>query len=448
MEALALLGLILATVGLRAWVNRSSEAHESPWHELAKAVGLTDMRRIRGLTGGLSGRLGSLEAIFEANNQGEHHGATHLEVRGLARFVAFKREGLGARFEKVVLGGEIEIGDSAFDRTLYLQGDERFFRALLDAETRARLLEAFSGSIPADSREPVTVQIADGSMKVWLGQHSVPSVGSVRRLLDLAARLQEPADLLTRLAENAERDPLPSVRLGALRTLERIALANPATRAAMERAARTDAAPRVRLHAGVWLGREGWPTLLELAADGAIEDDLSAGAIEALGEHLPLDQASRALEQSLAASRSLTARAAVKALGRGGEAQVAVIASAVDRMPDIAAAAASALGQTGSVSAEVPLLTLLRGGTPESRMAAAEAVGHVGTAASVLTLKELAMASGGRLRSVALESIARIRSRLTGADPGQLSMAAGSEGDLALADEQGRVTVPDPQDPS
>jgi HEAT repeat protein len=77
-----------------------------------------------------------------------------------------------------------------------------------------------------------------------------------------------------------------------------------------------------------------------------------------------------------------------------------------------------------------------------------EALGHVGSAASVLPLKEAAQGTRGRLVNVALEAIAQIRSRLTGADPGQLSLAAGSDGQLALTDdEKGRVTLPEPPDP-
>jgi HEAT repeat protein len=203
------------------------------------------------------------------------------------------------------------------------------------------------------------------------------------------------------------------------------------------------------LHAALWLGRDGWPTLRELAVDGAIEDDLSARAIAALGEQMPIDEASRALEKSLDARRFLTARAAVNALGRGGDVQVAPIARVMAREPEVASAAALALGLTGSASAEAPLLAILRGGAPEVRAAVAEALGHVGTATSVVTLKELAQASRGRLRSAALDSILRIQSRLTDADPGQLSLSAGPDGQLALTeDEQGRVSPPDPQDAS
>jgi hypothetical protein len=438
-----------ATVAGVSILRAMTRPEASPWHGLASASGLTEIRRVNRYSTDLEGRFGSLEVRLASDRATHAHASALLVIRGLCGVIAISREGLAAWVDRTVGGGrEIRIGDEAFDRALYLQGDERLSRALLDAETRKLLQEAFSGLLgPAGASERATLKLFGGELHATFADGLMPKPETVRWLLDVGGRLQEPSDVMDRLVENADRDPLPEVRRLILRTLQRTAPTDPATRRAIERAASGDTAPQVRLQAALWLGPEGWPTLTELASDPAVEDSVSAQAIEALGEQMPLEVASRVLEHSSGAGRVLTTRAAVVVLGRGGEVHVASIARAARRSPAVAAAAATALGQTGAASAEAALLALLDGGAPEVRLAAVESLGHVGSAASVLPLQETARESRGRVRNVALESVVRIRSRLTGADPGQLSLAAGSEGHLAMADAQrGQVTLPEPGD--
>jgi HEAT repeat protein len=375
-----------------------------------------------------------------------------MTVSGLSQFVAFKHEGLGTRLDRAFGGGEVRMGDEAFDRALYLQGDERLFRALLDAPTRRLVLEAFSGVVVSDDgQEAVTVTLANGTMQAAfadrLGTDAPPRPETVRRLLELARRLQEPTDVTALIVANAHVDPIPDVRRQALRTLERTAPQDPATRAAMQRSAQADADAEIRLYAALWLDRDGWAVLDELAADITIDDWISARATETLGEHIAFDRASRTLGESLAKGRLLTARASVKALGWAGEMYLPTIAAALANRPEVAEAAASALGQTGSASAEAPLIAALGPGTADLRTAAAAALGHVGSAESVQPLRELARSSRGEMRAAALGAILRIQRRLTGADPGQLSMVETGDGQLALAeDAQGRVTFPGTSD--
>jgi hypothetical protein len=338
--------MALVGAGLAVRYARSLPPTRSRWQGLAEACGLTEIRSLHRFSHALAGRFGALDVLFEeyGRSKARAGNATRVTVRGIAPFIAFRPESLGTRIERALGANEIQIGDDAFDRSLYVEGSEKVLRALLDAETRTLLRDAFAGRIvPSAGRAvEIVLYLRGGEMQVEFGDDVAaggePLSQTLRSLLALAERLQDPPDLLARLAENAQRDPLPSVRRLILSTLARAAAEEPVTRAAMEQAARGDPDGGVRLLAALWLDRDGRPTL--------------------------------------------------------------------------------------------------------------EALGHVGSAASVLPLKEAAQGTRGRLVNVALEAIAQIRSRLTGADPGQLSLAAGSDGQLALTDdEKGRVTLPEPPDP-
>ncbi len=109
--------------------------------------------------------------------------------------------------------------------------------------------------------------------------------------------------------------------------------------------------------------------------------------------------------------------------------------------PELAEAAADALGATGDPSAEPALLAAL--GRPHApvRAAAARALGRVGTTAAVLPL-QAAEARDAAVRAVARQAIAEIQSRAKGAGPGQLSLAGGESGRLSLAGgEEGRLSL-------
>jgi HEAT repeat protein len=450
--ALAVVGLIVG--GGVVW-NRFAEPMPSPWLAVAEACGLTEVQAPSRFSRDLVGRLGGLRVQFGSYDRTRFQKSSALVVQGLSLLVAFKREGLGSRIDKALGGKEIQIGDEAFDRALYIQGDERLLRALLDAETRRLLMDAFSRGIGFEGTgDAFNITLAAGSLHALffdaVDSDPLPSVQTVRTLLDLATRLQEPSDPSARLAENRRGDPLPGVRREALRMMERAAPADPATRAEMERAAGEDPDGGVRLQAALWLGPEGKATLEALAVDGTVEDAVSARAIEELGERLAVVPARRVLEESVSAGRVLTAAAIAVVLGRVGKAEAAPLAHALERASGPAAVAvARALGRTGSPLGEPALLAALDRDDDALKAAAAAALGDVGSAGSILPLRELAQASRGRLRSAALDATGRIRARLTGADPGQLSLAAGPDGHLALTeDEHGRVTLPDPQDSS
>jgi HEAT repeat protein len=259
-------------------------------------------------------------------------------------------------------------------------------------------------------------------------------------VLALARRLQTPEDVPRRLAENLKGEPVTGVRLQVLATLTREYPSHPATREALL-AAREDPDADVRLRAGIALGPEGREVLLAVASGEGAEDATTERAVVALGFHITTAEVEGLLRNALRTRREATARACLGVLGqrRGAVGTLAKVL-AVEK-PELAAAAADALGATGDTSGEPALLSALEGEAPVVRVAAARALGRVGTAAAVAPLRE-AEEGDGEMRRTARQAIAEIQARLTGAAPGQLSLAGGESGQLSLAEgEAGRLSL-------
>jgi HEAT repeat protein len=120
----------------------------------------------------------------------------------------------------------------------------------------------------------------------------------------------------------------------------------------------------------------------------------------------------------------------------GAATAVAALAKVMEQEKgELAIAAAQALGETGSLDAEPPLILALQSGTAALRVAAVNALGRVGTALAVLPLQEAARRSlfDFDLRRAIHQAIAEIQSRLQGASPGQLSLTGAEAGQLSLA---------------
>jgi hypothetical protein len=236
--------------------------------------------------------------------------------------------------------------------------------------------------------------------------------------VDVARHLRRPLDAAARLAANARHDPLPGVRLANLKTLVRECPAHAAVQPALQAAAEDDPDAEVRLAAALMMGRDGRPFLATLAADGALDDSLSARALDAL---VPPPEDGRTRAILLAAlrpgpaggpHRPLTARAGVDALRRSGDlASLALLAEVL-------------ASQKGVIA-----------------LAAVKALAALGTAGVVLPLQEAAQAHEPAVRDAAREAVLDVQARLTGSG-GEVSLAAGDTGQVSLLDDaRGRVSV-------
>ncbi len=396
------------------------------WRKVAEHCELQDIEVLTSGTRGVRASLGELQVSFENGMRYGMAPANVVTVRGLARTIAFRTEGAGTRAGRALGGDDVTIGDPELDRTLYAEGPERILRALLDWETRRRLLDAFGGRLVARGfLRPIAIRVSigEGALRAdfpadVLDAGEEPRPATLECLLDLARRLQEPADVAVRLAENARNDIRPGVRIACLRTLHR---EDPRTaRAALEAAARSDEDAEIRLEAAVLLGDDGRTLVEELAASSSVDDAASARALDHLVPHVRPELARRILEESRVTRRVATA-----------------------------SAAARALGAAGSPADEAALLGALQDEDHALRTAAAEALAVVGTTDAVLALKTLEARSSDRLQKAAREAVARIQERQVGARPGQLALATDAAGQVTLApDERGRVALPDERDPA
>jgi hypothetical protein len=403
----------------KAWPVPAKAVHGvEPRRQAAEVAGLTNVSGERTV----SGHSGDLLVILGDRPRAP---GTRVEIRGFMSGLSLKLEGIDSAIQKRMGRTEMEIGDDAFDRALFVQGDT-YVRAVLDSELRRAILRAFGGRLRDDTRwapAPLvvdTLEIEGGALVAELHDTSTltsdPLEVSLAGLLDIGRRLQAPEATVAGLARNATADPEAGVRLQNLRALVREYASDEATARVLEDAA-DDESQQVRLEAARARGPAGRQALLALAGEGWTDDAIAAAALDALGPHVPEDRALAVLDHALQADKRATAVACLRALGRGGRKVAARLWPHVTH----------------------PQLEVAR--------AAVEAIGSAGTVDDVPRLRELEAQGERTLASAARQAVASIQARLAGASPGQLAIAGASDaGAVSLADDGGgRVTLgPEP----
>ena len=366
------------------------------WHKTAAACGL-QIIKASVLDPRLTARAGPVEVRFEpCESQGKSTRIT-VSAPGLSDFssVSIRREPAFRRARY------LKTGDSAFDRTFFLEGPERLVLAMLDAKMR-HLLDR----VNVESR----LEISTGLLQAELSDEKVPHV--LPLLLEIGRRFAGPMDVPRRLAENATLDPRTRVRLHNLLLLSRELPEAPETLSTL-RTALSDPSLEIQLRAAEGLGAEGRNVLLDLA-EGLLEDTVSAEAVSALGRELPFERTRAILARALDKRRIQTARACLEALGKSRDpAAVEVVAHVLElEQGELAVAAVLALEATG-----IP--------------------------AAILPLQEAAERSSNhpKLRRATRQAIAAIRYRLQDASHGQLSLATTATGQLSLAPEAGQLSL-------
>ncbi len=430
----AILMLFYAGLGGLTWfgVRNARSRRMRDWLDAAASCGLQIVKASPGSNPQLIARAGLAEVRIKPSGEAGRITRITVQASGPPDFhkVRIRPQSL-FQFTR-----EIEIGDAPFDSAFAIDGPPRLIAALLDAGTR-RLMSRLNDEGQLD--------LSLSELRINLSDLQIPRV--LPLLLELHKRFAEPLDVPSRLAENANHDPLPGVRLYNLLVLIRELPQDSVTAEAVRKAA-SDPEPDVRLGAAKALGAEGRGILRELA-EGVEDDTVSAAAVSALNRELPFEQAKMILDRSLARRRLRTAHACLKAIGRSGAAHaedaVETLAKVMAKeLGELAPAAAQALEVTGSPAAEAPLIRALQRDQSAIRVAAAKALGRVGSTAAVLPLKEAAEHSrlDGDLRRAARQAIAEIQSRIHGASPGQLSLAGAEAGQLSLAQaEAGQLSL-------
>ena len=449
--------VVLTSLGTTLWRPDNRRLLER-WQQAAKDAGLTAIEVFPSVVTGYRGTL--LVRIREFADERGHGTQVELAGPGLAPGLTLRREPWSA-FSSERNPREIEIGDVAFDREVSVLGTPEMALAVLDPATRAAVRTLVRGPFepPGHTPLPVTGELNHGVLRLdvrghapslplnrYRGDAATKELGLdvvVRGALALAERLVAPQDLAPRLASNLKAEPERDVRRRTFVTLLREFKDHAATRETL-RSLRDDADPELRLRAGIALEADGRDVLLELARGEGADDATGARAVTALGGSLTVEAARQLLESAVRARRLQSAKACAGVLGRRGAASVpALVAALAADSPDLAEAAAHALGATEDASAEEPLLRALAAEAPSVALAAATALGRVGSRAAVAPLRE-AERRDAELRGAARQAIAQIQSRLAGAGHGQLSLASGEAGQLTLVDDEtGRLSLDD-----
>jgi hypothetical protein len=434
--AAAVGGQIAANWGRRRALARA-------WVETARLAGLSEISvdTPYPLPLSVSARAGTRLVRFEAGRWPLRQVPRSFRV-ATTKLITLRSEGLGTSLEKTVGTSELQIGDEAFDQAVFVKGPPEILRAVLDSQMRSRLqclvgglrsgrVAVLDGDVCAEMPDPI--EETPSLLAEFLGD-----------IVDLARKLDVPADIPGRIAENTRREREWQVRLRNLQLLWEKYPKSEATREAIAHA-RGDAHPEVRIKAAMASDEDGIATLLEMAADSSNDEEYAARAVSWLGAALPTEKAVEILDLSLGARRLKTVVVCLDRLAYVGGADLVARFARILAMErgDVGAAAARALGASGGSAAEAPLLEALRKAKDPVTTAAAEALGRVGSAASVLPLKEAADTNRGPLRRAAREAVAQIQSRIQGASPGQVSLAGGEAGQVSLVVENptGRVSL-------
>lgn len=400
--------------------------------------------RISAVPGGVYGSRGDLR--IQVSLGGGRQLADELAVFGLGwgpDELAFHDQAIGDHGDR-----ELVVGEPGFDAQVALAGDPPLVLALLDAATRRLVVNLVQGRLLLPGRLvgvelPGRASFRGGALRVELRGGQMLPEANLESFLEAARALVKPADPARRLRSLALSEPSAGPRLVFLAALSRHYPGNTLAKEAL-RAALVDPSEEIRLHAAVRLAGAG-RSVLEALLDSS-NDSVRARALRGLAPSLDLGRCLALLTDAVESRQVLTARACLELLAaRGPETIPRMVELLRDPLPELAAAAATALGATGDPAAEPALLGILDQERWEVGLAAVRALARVGTAAAVLPLKRFAQHGPATLRRDVLEAVATVQARLLGAEHGQLSLAGVEPGRLSLADDQGgRVSLAAP----
>jgi HEAT repeat protein len=456
-ETLPFILLAIACGGAYLAYDRArSLTHRQTWRETAAAIGLQDVREadLLGFVAQLSGTIRGRRVRFEQVTVDSWATATQVTISGDSG-VTLRREDETTASQKSWGYKEPEVGDSAFDAAVFIEGPVEVLHAMLDESTRSLVLDLVECRVGGCSRAIIrSIAIKYGDLVLELAnadgrtlRAELPDI--MKTLLADQDRLRKPSNIPERIAANARYDRLVGVRLRNLTLLADLYHKNPITHETLRHAC-GDASDAVRLEAAQALGYEGRVTLQDIASRETIGDALKARAISSLGQYLGEERGVAILRRALRKRELQTARACIAALRAFAGAETIHVLGKVLAVEEsqLAAAAAEALGACGArgpqrTDAERALLAALDSADPAVQIAAVHALGAAGSVTAVLALKEIVAAAsfGSALQRGARQAVANIQARLAGAAPGQLSIANDSGGALSLADEDARGKV-------
>src|SRR5215212_6961307 len=193
--------LFLLIGGAILWAGlQQSHQRLKGWQDAAESCGLQILEAASAMPPHLRASAGAVEVRIGAFGNKGRSTRIVVETPGSPYF-----DNVSIRPESMFnhLGREIEIGDGYFDAEFFIEGPAQLVLALLDAETRRLLV---------DVRAQGRLEISAGEIRVVLSKdEQVPDL--LPLLLDIRKRFTPPIEVQRRLADNANQDPEPGVRV-------------------------------------------------------------------------------------------------------------------------------------------------------------------------------------------------------------------------------------------
>lgn len=284
---------------------------------------------------------------------------TRLVAYGVHEGLSLRREQLGGSFVRRLTGAEdVATGDPIFDQDVVVSGSAVILGANLDVDARGGVRELLSRG----------ADIRDGAI-TWESRGHISEPQLLAPMLDRASAtavlLGRSDDLTGRLRRQAEEDPVPGVRLTALRAL--MGHDAPAAAAAAS-ALLDDFDPVVKVQARLILRDDGGLASVPIAwlrayaptdAEALCRALMRANAEDALIGLLEVERADVRIAACRALARVGTIRAVapIKALDSGffGSEEVrnashSAVAAIQSRLGDVGAGRVSVVSEGGEVS--------------------------------------------------------------------------------------------------
>jgi len=207
-EGIIVLFGIVAVVVWVSYLASESGNLRNDWRQAARDAGLQLVtEKTWGLVG-LVGRAGEHRVLIDELRTRQGVTGTRIVIEGSSG-ITLSRETWNTAFEKKLGKREMQLGDEAFDREVYVRGSPEVLRALLDAEAREQLRRMLGGWIRIDGGSTpgfeAEVSLSGGHLQAdflaqWNEKLQVNLAEVLTALLAVARKLEPPADLAARIA--------------------------------------------------------------------------------------------------------------------------------------------------------------------------------------------------------------------------------------------------------
>lgn len=418
------------------------------WRQVAKRLNLRFSEESYWLKWEVAGQVRGcsvrLVNSFHGFRQHIHSILTVQRSPPISTEIVLRSENLKTRTMKLVLGQDVQLGDDAFDRAVWMSGPATQLYGVLDARTRTTVLRIFT---------TWGVEIEGGAAHLHARSILTKAKDIEALMLDtvsLVERLGPPPDGYVAAAlQTLADDPDVKLRRACLAHL----LANEARdRRAIARIGMQDGDPDVRLKAALAADAEGIPTLEALLDWGAPTTESArpptvgrarwfsptdaAAVVEAFHTHAP-EKARGLVNRVLRAHPGALTDPAVRLAATLNMREHIPLLNRIAQVTAHQAAVVDALRLFGDPAGEPALIEAIGNSDAEVRRRAIDALGHFGTRAAVVPLRGV---TDRATRGVAAQAIARIANREAPGRGGGLSVVDDAQGGLSTTVEGGALS--------